>query len=188
MNINSVGNKGLDELKELRDSLKLINSENFRPREETHRYGSWSKNLNDDNSITYIRMCSRCGHIEKINSSVPDISIESIIKKQIEASRLVDYFCNTDNKDLSDENILFYLTTTIDYQNYMDLGSIIDKIISVNGGYQVHNNYTENLIFNSLLSLGKIGYIPDDLFDEMLNYLNNKTEIEYLDNGKGRAA
>ena len=107
MNINSVGNKGLDELKELRDSLKLINSEHSRPKEETHRYGSWSKNLNDDNSITYSRMCSRCGHIEKINSSVPDISIESIIKKQIEASRLVDYFCNTDDKDLSDENILF---------------------------------------------------------------------------------
>ncbi len=186
MNINSVGNKGLDELKELRDSLKLINSENFRPREETHRYGSWSKNLNDDNSITYSRMCSRCGHIEKINSSVPDISIESIIKKQIEASRLVDYFCNTDDKDLSDENILFYLTTTIDYQMYMDLVPVINKIVSVNGGYQVHNNYTENLIFNSILSLGKIGYIPDDLFDEILHYLNN--ESEYLGTGKGRAA
>jgi hypothetical protein len=186
MNINSVSNKGLDELKELRDSLKLINSENFRPREETHRYGSWSKNLNDDNSITYSRMCSRCGHIEKINSSVPDVSIESIIKKQIEASRLVDYFCNTDDKDLSDENILFYLTTTIDYQMYMDLVPVINKIISVNGGYQVHNNYTENLIFNSILSLGKIGYIPDDLFDEILHYLNN--ESEYLGTGKGRAA
>ena len=186
MNINSVSNKGLDELKELRDSLKLINSENFRPREETHRYGSWSKNLNDDNSITYSRMCSRCGHIEKINSSVPDVSIESIIKKQIEASRLVDYFCNTDDKDLSDENILFYLTTTIDYQMYMDLVPVINKIVSVNGGYQVHNNYTENLIFNSILSLGKIGYIPDDLFDEILHYLNN--ESEYLGTGKGRAA
>ena len=186
MNINSVGNKGLDELKELRDSLKLINSENFRPREETHRYGSWSKNLNDDNSITYSRMCSRCGHIEKINSSVPDMSIESIIKKQIEASRLVDYFCNTDDKDLSDENILFYLTTTIDYQMYMDLVPVINKIVSVNGGYQVHNNYTENLIFNSILSLGKIGYIPDDLFDEILHYLNN--ESEYLGTGKGRTA
>ena len=186
MNINSVGNKGLDELKELRDSLKLINSENFRPREETHRYGSWSKNLNEDNSITYSRMCSRCGHIEKINSSVPDISIESIIKKQVEASRLVDYFCNTDDKDLSDENILFYLTTTIDYQMYMDLVPVINKIVSVNGGYQVHNNYTENLIFNSILSLGKIGYIPDDLFDEILHYLNN--ESEYLGTGKGRTA
>lgn len=186
MNINSVGNKGLDELKELRDSLKLINSENFRPREETHRHGPWSKTLNDDNSITYSRMCIRCGHIEKINSSVPDISIESIIKKQIEASRLVDYFCNTDDKDLSDENILFYLTTTIDYQMYMDLVPVINKIVSVNGGYQVHNNYTENLIFNSILSLGKIGYIPDDLFDEILHYLNN--ESEYLGTGKGRAA
>ncbi len=185
MNINSVGNKGLDELKELRDSLKLINSENFRPREETHKYGLWSKKENDDN-ITYSRMCNRCGDIKPFDGFNKDI--EDAIKKQVEASRLVDYFCNTDNKDLSDENILFYLTTTIDYQNYMDLGSIIDKIISVNGGYQVHNNYTENLIFNSLLSLGKIGYIPDDLFDEMLNYLNNKTEIEYLDTGKGRAA
>lgn len=184
MNINSIGNKGLDELKELRDNLKLINSEHSRPK--TCEYGPWSKKMNDDNSITYSRMCSRCGHIEKINSSVPDISIESIIKKQIEASRLVDYFCNTDDKDLSDENILFYLTTTIDYQMYMDLVPVINKIVSVNGGYQVHNNYTENLIFNSILSLGKIGYIPDDLFDEMLNYLNN--ESEYLGTGKGRTA
>ena len=184
MNINSIGNKGLDELKELRDNLKLINSEHSRPK--TYEYGPWSKKMNDDNSITYSRMCSRCGHIEKINSSVPDISIESIIRKQIEASRLVDYFCNTDDKDLSDENILFYLTTTIDYQMYMDLVPVINKIVSVNGGYQVHNNYTENLIFNSILSLGKIGYIPDDLFDEILHYLNN--ESEYLGTGKGRAA
>lgn len=184
MNINSVSNKGLDELKELRDNLKLINSEHSRPK--THGYGPWSKKMNDDNSITYSRMCSRCGHIEKINSSVPDISIEIIIKKQIEASRLVDYFCNTDDKDLSDENILFYLTTTIDYQMYMDLVPVISKIVSVNRGYQVHNNYTENLIFNSILSLGKIGYIPDDLFDEILHYLNN--ESEYLGTGKGRAA
>ena len=185
MNINSIGNKGLDELKKMREELKLINLENSRPKEETHKYGLWSKKENDDN-ITYSRMCNRCGHIEKINSSDPDISIESIIKKQIEASRLVDYFCNTDDKDLSDENILFYLTTTIDYQMYMDLVPVINKIVSVNGGYQVHNNYTENLIFNSILSLGKIGYIPDDLFDEMLNYLNN--ESEYLGTGKGRTA
>lgn len=182
----------LNEMKKISDVkefLELTKLELTKPKEEKHLYGLWSKKQEGD-TIIYQRNCKRCGHSSEISTSVADLDIERVIQKQLEASKYTNFFCNSSANELTNENVLLFLAGTIDYQPYMDIDKIIDKIIEVNNGYTTHNTFEENLIFNAVLSLQKIRDIPEELFNTICNYLNkiakereisaNKEEIEVI--------
>jgi len=137
----------------------------------TKKYGEWIKTITDNGSINYKRLCMDTGEYEFISTSVADIDIEKTIKKQNKGKELTEYFCNSTSEELTNENILFFFANTTTYQSYLDIGKITDKIISINKDYQIHNDYEENLIYNAVLSLIKIGEIPEELFEKINDYL-----------------
>ena len=155
------------------EQLRLVKCELENDR--GHKYGLWSKSLDGENNI-YQRSCKKCGHIEVLSSTSLNDSIEFELNCQAQASKLVDFFVNSDDEILTDENILSFLMCTVDFQSRMDIDQIYSKLISINKVYEVHNSYPENLIYNAVLSLKRIGQIPEDLFKDIYNYLNHTSE------------
>lgn len=163
----------LEQLRSAKEALLLKECELESVR--GHKYGLWSKSINGEN-IVYQRSCIKCNHIEKIPTSVMDLSIERVIKNQNEAERFTNFFCDSSPEELTNENVLLFLAGTTDYQPYMNIDKIIDKIIEVNNGYTVHNTIEENLIFNAVLWLKKARDIPEELFHTICDYLNKLAE------------
>lgn len=159
------------------EQLRLVKCELENDR--GHKYGLWSKSVNDDNTFNYQRICKKCGFVENFSTFVIQSNIERVIESQQIAKERSTFFCNSSNDNWNNENILAFLAGNIDYFPYMDIDKIIDKIIDVNGGYSVHNNEEENLIFNSVLWLKKSGDIPSELFNSIYKYLEKKAK-EYL--------
>jgi len=143
---------------------------------DEHKYGLWSKNISDSGTFCYQRICKDCGYVEVIESSCLDLGIENELKYQDNAAKLVDFFVNTEPDVLTDENILDFFVCTIDLQSRMDIDKIYSKLIEINKVYEVHNSYPENLIYNAVLSLKRIGQIPEELFKDIYNYRNNTSE------------
>ena len=162
---------GLNELESLR--LAKCELENARG----HVYGLWSKNGDSSSDyIEYQRVCKDCGFVEKISVTSIDSSIENELLCQEKAAKLVNFFVNAEAELLTDENILTFLMCTVDLQSRMDIEKIYSKLIDINKVYEVHNSYPENLIYNAVLSLKRIGQIPEELFKDIHNYLNNTSE------------
>lgn len=160
----------LEELKNIKISLEELSQ--LTKAEELMKpkgYGDWVKFIEDE-KISYSRS-DKDGNIETITTSVPVDEIEEEIRKQFEGMRLTEFFCDSTAEELTNENILFFLVNTADYQSYLDIDKIINKIISINKEYKVHNDYEENLIYNSVLALQKHGRIPRQLLNQINNYL-----------------
>jgi hypothetical protein len=169
----------LDELKALKDELelKLCEKENTRG----HRYGLWSKDLNDDGTITYKRSCKKCGKESIITTSTLDLSIEKEISIQKDCEKYTNYFCNSSIDDLSDENILFFMAATEEKQAYMDMNKIVNKIVDIGKTYEVHNDNSQKLINDAVLHLHQSGYIPNDSFKAIWEHLIQMKLIENKD-------
>ena len=159
-------NNNLDEL----ELLKLTKAELSKPAYEQHKYSAWQKEENEN--IKYTRTCTKCGHIEEIVTSTIDLDIENVIKKQEKGIQLTDYFCNSTKEELTNKNILFFLANTTDYQSYLDINRITSKLVSINKDYQTHNDYEENLIYNAVVSLQRVGEIPEQLFNLINEYIS----------------
>lgn len=157
------------------EELHLVKRELESIRDD-HKYGLWSKKINDDGTFNYQRVCKECGYIENISANTLDDGIEKELKHQEKAAKLVDFFVNTDANELTDDHILDFLVCTIDLQSRMDIDRIYSKLIEINKVYEVHNSYPENLIYNAVLSLKRIGQIPEELFKDMYNYSNRTSE------------
>ena len=160
----------LEELKNIKISLEELSQ--LTKAEQLMKpkgYGDWIKYVKNE-EISYSRS-DKVGNTETITTTTPDIDIEKTILKQKKGRELTEYFCNTKPEELTNENILFFLANTTDYQSYLDINKIINKIVSINKEYKVHNDYEENLIFNSVLALQKIGEIPEQLFKQINEYL-----------------
>jgi len=152
---------------------KILSSVNS---EHAHTYGFWGKLENPNGTITYSRMCEKCGYLKKYLQHEINPDIEGEIFKQNEAEWLVDYFVNTEDKDLTDDNILFYFINTLEYHSYMDMNKISNKLAACGKLYEIHEEYVENLIYNATLSLMRLKEIPEDIYIDMVNYYNRDSE------------
>ena len=145
----------------------------------TKKYGPWKKE-EKDSKIIYERICINSGEKEIITTSEIDIDIENTIKKQNKGTELTNFFCKSKEEDLTNENILFFLSKTVKYQPYLDIDKITEKIISIKKDYETHDNYEENLIYNAVISLQKLREIPTQLLEAINEYTkileNNITE------------
>lgn len=160
------------------DELRLVKCELENAR--GHKYGLWSR-LEENDTFVYKRSCIKCKHTEEIVTSSIDLGIERVIKNQNEAVKFTNFFCNSSNEALTNENILLFLAETTSYHPFMNIDKIIEKILKVNNGYVIHNNEEENLIFNTVLWLKKTGDIPEELIQSIYNHLN---KLAHLNNGE----